>query len=301
MSAAGARLPETAPVLAADTVAGAVALTVGDRDRARAFYEDVLGLQARALPDGDLVLDAGGGEPLIILRGDPTAPARDPRAPGLFHLALRLPTRGDLAHALLRVAAAGWPLSGASDHLVSEALYLSDPDGNGIELYRDRPRAQWPTDDAGALRMATLALDLRDLVSEAGAVTEPERLAPAATVIGHVHLQASDLPRARAFYHGVLGFDVTVELPSALFLSAGGYHHHVGLNTWNSAGSAARAPGSLGLRYFEIVVPDRDELDRVGQRVTAAGLEREPAPTGDRDSSFLLTDPFGTAVLLRPA
>src|SRR5205807_7344888 len=152
---------------------------------------------------------AEAGPALVELHGDPSAAPLDRRAPGLFHLAILLPTRGDLALALARLANARAALDGASDHLVSEALYLSDPDGNGIEIYRDRPRGDWPLRD-GELQMATLPLDLDSVLSELGDRTELAPRVPADTRIGHVHLQVSDLERAEQFYSGVLGLDVTV-------------------------------------------------------------------------------------------
>jgi catechol 2,3-dioxygenase len=291
---------DIAPSIGARTGIGAVSLAVADLGRARSFYERVLGLEPRELPDGELALGAPGGAPLVMLAPTPAAPARDPRAPGLFHLAILLPTRRDLAHALRRIADAGWQLSGASDHLVSEALYLSDADGNGIELYRDRPREDWPRDDSGAIRMATLALDLRSLLAEVDERPAPEARVPPGARTGHVHLQVSDLAPAEAFYHGLLGFEITVRAyPGALFASAGGYHHHIGLNTWNSAGVRSPARGALGLRRYEILVDDHDELARVVRRLRAAGVATAPDP-GD-GHGVLVRDPDENEILLRPA
>ena len=196
-----------------DTVVGPVALTVSDLARSRQFYERAIGLRASDRDDGTVALSGDDGHALVQLRGDSSAPALDRRATGLFHLAILLPTRLDLAFALARLAEARWPLDGASDHLVSEALYLSDPDGNGIEIYRDRPRDQWRRRE-GQLEMATLPLDIDGLLGELSQSAELQRTAPASTTIGHVHLQVADIPEAEAFYHGVLGFDVMVrDLP----------------------------------------------------------------------------------------
>ena len=195
------------------TSLGAVSLTVSDLARARAFYEQVLGLVPAAPDDGPLALtDAGGGPALVVLHEDRDAAPFDPRRSGLFHLAILVPSRIELARSLRRIADARWPLTGASDHLVSEALYLRDPDGNGIEIYRDRPRAQWPYDDRGAIQMDTLRLDLSDLLREldGDAGPAPASAVAAGTRIGHVHLQISELDAAERFYCGVLGFDVTV-------------------------------------------------------------------------------------------
>jgi catechol 2,3-dioxygenase len=277
-----------------DASVGTVRLTVSDLDRSRAFYERAIGLRSTELDDGTLALGAARERPLIELRGDSTAPGLHRRAPGLYHLAILVPTRLDLALALARLAEARYPLDGASDHLVSEALYLSDPDGTGIEIYRDRPRADWPR--AGdQLQMSTLPLDLDDVIGELRAATELQGGVPAGTKIGHVHLQVSDLGEAEAFYHGVLGFDVVVRgYPGALFVSAGGYHHHIGLNTWHSAGAAPAPAGSVGLRSFEIELPDERALEAVLARLDAASI-----PNTRQHDGAHVRDPFGSGVVLR--
>ena len=295
MSATSAHLAGAAarPIDAATTV-GTVSLTVTDLNRSRAFYERAIGLRASEIDDGTLALGVAGEGPLIELRGDSSAPRLNRRAPGLYHLAILMPTRLDLAFALARLAETRWPLDGASDHLVSEAVYLSDPDGNGIEIYRDRPRADWPR-VGDQLQMATVALDLNDLFGELRAATELQATAPSGTTIGHVHLQVSDLAEAEAFYHGVLGFDVMVRgYPGALFVSAGGYHHHIGLNTWHSAGVAPSPSGSIGLRSFAIDLPDERALAAVLARVKDASVPSSPASHG-----VLVRDPFGSGVVLR--
>jgi catechol 2,3-dioxygenase len=230
----------------------------------------------------------------VELDGRPHAPARPRRTTGLFHLAILLPDRLDLARALRRVARAGWSLSGASDHLVSEALYLSDPEGNGIEIYRDRPREQWSYAD-GELRMATLPLDLDGVIGELGTEEQgPEVMSPQ-TRIGHIHLNVGDLDEAEAFYHGLLGFDVTVRgYPGALFLSSGGYHHHVGVNTWAGVGAPPPPPGSRGLRWFELLLDDEGRLPELERRLTDAGFEAER----DEDAVHT-TDPSANGVLLK--
>jgi catechol 2,3-dioxygenase len=277
-----------------DTSVGTVRLTVTDLDRSRAFYERAVGLRPTELDDGTLALGAAGERPLIELRGDSAARGVNRRAPGLYHLAVLVPTRLDLAFALARIAEARYPLDGASDHLVSEALYLSDPDGNGIEIYRDRPRAEWPR--AGdQLQMSTLPLDLDDVIGELRAATELQASVPSGTKIGHVHLQVSDLSEAERFYNGVLGFDVIVRgYPGALFVSAGGYHHHIGLNTWHSAGAAPAPEGSVGLRSFEIELPDETALEAVLARLDAASI-----PSTRQCDGVLARDPFGNGVVLR--
>ena len=287
--------------LPAATTVGTVRLTVSELGRSQAFYERVLGLESTPLDDGGVALYAqhgrqAGADPLVQLHGDPSAPALSGRATGLFHLALLFPDRRSIAFALARVAQNRWPLDGASDHLVSEALYLSDPDGNGIELYRDRLRDEWRYRD-GQLQMATLPLDLDDVLGELGDATTLQERVPSATRMGHVHLQVSELRETEAFYAGILGFDVVVRgYPGALFVSAGGYHHHIGLNTWNSAGASPPAPGSVGLRSYDVILPDEASLQVVVDRVRAAGVAVQAQPEG-----MLVRDPSGNGVVLRSA
>jgi catechol 2,3-dioxygenase len=275
-----------------DTTLGAVRLTVADLDRAKDFYERTMGL--RVLNEsGDTAALGADDAPLVELAGQPDAPPRAHGTTGLFHLAVLLPTRLDLARALQRVAGVGWPLSGASDHLVSEALYLRDPEGNGIEIYRDRPREEWCYEN-GQLEMDTLPLDLEGVIAELGGNGDKAGQAPPGTRMGHVHLQVADLQEAEAFYRDALGFDVTVRgYPGALFLSAGGYHHHIGVNTWASEGGPPPPPGAQGLRWFQIVLPDQQELDKVAERLEAAGTGPEP-----NDGGLVVADPSGNRVLL---
>jgi catechol 2,3-dioxygenase len=281
--------------IAPATALGPVRLLVADLPRVRAFYEQVLGLTLLRQDDEIVALGPPGGAPLVELTSRADAPPRARGASGLFHLALLYPSRLELARALRRVALAHEPLRGASDHLVSEALYLADPEGNGIELYRDRPRAEWRREESGELAMATLPLDLDELVAEL-AEDEPDAGAPPAT-IGHVHLEVAELPAAEAFYGELLGFEATVRgYPGALFLAAGGYHHHIGLNTWGTRGGPPNAPGSRGLRRLTVVLPDARELERIAARLDAAGVATSP-----QDGGLLVPDPFGNDVLLKPA
>ena len=271
---------------------GPVRLTVADLARARAFYARALGLSDLAAEGRIARLGPVGGPALVELEGRPEAPPRPRRSTGLFHLALLVPDRPELARALRRVIEAGASFTGASDHLVSEALYLDDPEGNGIEIYRDRPRGEWEY-DAGELRMATLPLDVEAVLAEMPAT--PDEGMPAGTRMGHVHLQVRDIPEAEAFYAGALGFDPTVRgYPGALFVSAGGYHHHLGLNTWGTAGAPAPPPGARGLGRAEIVVPEPRELDRVEARLADAG---HPAERGEDGLSA--SDPSGNTLLMR--
>jgi catechol 2,3-dioxygenase len=276
------------------TSMGPVRLTVADLDRARDFYRDAIGL-TELEPSNGTVRMGTSDAPLVELVGDPDAPSRPRGTTGLFHLAILVPSRPDLARALQRVAEAGWHLSGASDHLVSEALYLSDPEGNGIELYRDRPRDQWPVRD-GSVQMATLPLDLDGVLGELRREDATAGM-PTGTRMGHVHLNVGDLGAAEAFYSGALGFEVTVRgYPGALFVSAGGYHHHLGLNTWAGEAAPAPPPGSLGLRQFEIILPSPESLAFEEDRLREAGAE--PDREGDR---VRVTDPSGNRVVLTAA
>jgi catechol 2,3-dioxygenase len=276
------------------TELGPVALTVADASASSAFYEQAIGL--RPLPGTEDRIRLGAGETALVeLFRDPDAPPRPPGTTGLFHLAILVPSRLELARVLRRVANAGWSFGGASDHLVSEALYLQDPEGNGIEIYRDRPRDEWPVED-GELRMDTIPLDLQGLLLELPEAGEEAGWPIAAgTRIGHVHLNVADLAAAEEFYVGALGFEVTVRgYPQALFVSAGGgYHHHIGLNTWAGEGAPSPPSGARGLRWFEILLPTPEALTEVEERVAGAGIEA----TRD-DPGLRLSDPSGNALLL---
>jgi catechol 2,3-dioxygenase len=268
---------------------------VADLDRSREFYERVIGLRTLDETGDNARLGAEDGAPVVELVGDRAAPQREPGTTGLFHLAIKVPSRQELGRALRRVIAAGWPLAGASDHLVSEALYLADREGSGIEIYRDRPREEWRRVD-GQIEMATLPLDLDAILAGSG-VHGDSPGAPVGTRMGHVHLNVADLDAAEAFYSGVLGFDVTVRgYPGALFLSAGGYHHHIGVNTWAGEGGPPPRPGSRGLRHFEIVLPDTATLADVERRLGDAGVESRADGGG-----LLVTDPSGNGILLSAA
>jgi catechol 2,3-dioxygenase len=296
MSMSTSAQPERATAIDPRTTMGTVRLTVSDLGRSRSFYEQVLGLHPTDLNSGAVALGANGGRPLVELVGDSSAPRPNPRATGLFHLAVLVPSRRDLGFALARLIENRWPLDGASDHLVSEALYLSDPDGNGIEIYRDRPRDEWRRAD-GQLQMATLPLDLNSIVDEVSSTDTLQSRAPAGTRIGHTHLQVAELSQIEDFYAGVLGFDVMVRsYPGALFVSAGGYHHHLGLNSWRSAGSGPPPPGSIGLRSFEVQLPGEPELEAVLGRVADAGLPAQPVA---EHGTHLVRDPSGNAAELR--
>jgi len=286
-----------AAMLPPDTRLGHVRLRVRDLDGALDFYTRVLGLRVIERSEAQAALSAAGTPPaLLVLEGRPDAPPRPRRSTGLYHFAVLLPDRRALALALLRLARERWPLQGASDHLVSEALYLADPEGNGIELYADRPRSAWPIRPDGEVAMATEPLDLDALLLEAEPESDDDGAAlHAGATLGHVHLNVSDLAAAESFYHGVLGFDVTTRsYPGALFLAAGGYHHHIGTNTWAGRGAPRPPAGAAGLVHFEVVVPEAAARAALLERARAAGVPAEPADAGVR-----LEDADGIGVIVR--
>ena len=279
----------------AATRLGPVRLVAADIEALTGFYSRALGLEVIDRGPGLSRLGAGGTA-LVELEDGAGAPARPPRTTGLFHLALLVPDRTELARTLHRVSGAGWRFTGASDHLVSEALYLDDPEGNGIEVYRDRPRDEWRRTPAGELEMATLPLDLDGVLGALPPGAGDAGMA-ADTVMGHVHLQVRDIDEAERFHSGVLGFEPTVRgYPGALFVSAGGYHHHLGLNTWGTRGAPAPPPGARGLARFRVDLPHAADLDAAASRLADAGHPAEPV-----DEGVLSADPSGNRVLLAVA
>jgi len=239
------------PSLPADTHIGEVSLLVENLDRSVTFYTDVLGFDVAMRSGNHVALGPRDGRVLVRLTGQPGARPRAPRTSGLFHIAILVPDRAALGRSLRRLVERRWPLTGASDHLVSEALYLDDPDGLGIEIYRDRPREQW-RHDAGEVVMATEPLDLQDLADEPG-TDRPWSGLEAGTVMGHVHLHVPDLGEAERLYCGDVGFSPTLRrYPGALFVAAGEYHHHLGLNVWAGRRAPPPTPGTVGLDHFTI-------------------------------------------------
>ena len=274
--------------LPAATRLGRVRLQVADLARSLAFYEGILGLGVLNRTEDTAVLGASGGAPLVELVERPGArPVPRHGRLGLFHVAFLLPERAALGRFVRHLAGAGVQ-PGMSDHLVSEAVYLTDPDGLGIEVYADRPRAAW-RHEGREIAMATEPLDVRDLVQAAGDAVWTG--APAGTVVGHVHLHVGDLDRAAAFYHEALGFDKIVwSYPGALFLSAGGYHHHLGTNTW-AAGAAPAGEEDARLLEWTLRVPDPAEVTRVEESLQQSGY-----PASRSGNSLHTADPWGTAL-----
>jgi catechol 2,3-dioxygenase len=284
------------PDLPDATSIGFAHLTVADLTVTGAFYDEVLGFRLAYQAGSTRYLSSNGRYPFhLVLTGQPGARRPPRRSAGLYHFAILYPSREDLAQALRRLLDVGWPIAGASDHGVSEAIYLADPEGNGIELYVDRPRARWPIENS-TLVMPTGPLQLDDLLALARG---PWPGMAAATRMGHVHLRVSDLAKAEAFYSGVLGFAVTVRgYPGALFFAAGGYHHHIGVNIWGGTQLAPSDPQAPGLRTFIVHLPDRAALAQVVRRIERAGSPLESATNYGRSVACTVRDPDGIRVTL---
>jgi len=283
------------PQLAPATSMGAVTLLVGDLDAMTAYYRDVVTLQVLHA-EGDTVTLGRAGRPLVILTHEPALRHAVPGSAGLFHTAILFESQAALAAALYSVAQhAPQTFTGSADHLVSQAFYFTDPEGNGIELYWDRDRTEWSWTH-GQVEMATLYLDpnafLREhLTATAADTASAGSVSADAASIGHVHLSVGDVATARAFYVDRLGFDATAELGGqALFVSAGGYHHHMAMNVWNSRGAGPRMP-SLGLGRIDLLLPDADALGALGERLRHYG-------TAVRDDGRTLSfdDPWANAL-----
>jgi catechol 2,3-dioxygenase len=279
-----------APEIAPDTRMGAVELTVADLDRTLDYWQREIGLRVLERGDGSASL----GTDTTVLRFVEEPGARpDTGHTGLYHVALLVPDRPSLARWLAHSARDRVGLTGLSDHAVSEAIYMRDPDQHGIEIYADRPRELWEG-KVGEL-MTTQPLDVESLLGELeDPANEPFDGLPDGTVVGHTHLRVAEVDPTIAFYRDVLGFPLAAEFRSmAAFLGAGGYHHHIGANVWESAGGTPGPPGTATLRHAEILLPDRAELDRVAGRVANSGQDPEV-----RDDGVLVRDPSGNGLLL---
>jgi catechol 2,3-dioxygenase len=278
----GYRLPE-------QTHIGAVTLQVSDIERSLVFYRDFLGFSEIAR-DATAIKLGVDGRPLVVLRSGANGPLRQRRL-GLYHFAILLPERAALGRALEHLVSSGLQ-PGASDHLVSEALYISDPDGLGIEIYRDRPRAEWKA-TGRQLNMATDPLDF-DSVIAAGDGQAWQGM-PSGTIIGHVHLHVGDIETAKAFYHNAVGLDVMVwSYPGALFLAAGGYHHHLGTNTWAGARATAPESNEPQLLAWQLILPAPTDVAAAAANITSQGFAATPEEPG----GSVATDPWGTALQL---
>jgi catechol 2,3-dioxygenase len=275
------------PPLPATLRLGPVHLAVTDLDRSIGFYQDSIGLRLHRRDDPLAVMGAGGEDLLFLLEEPAARPAG--RHAGLYHYALLHPSREELARAARRLVATRTPISGASDHGISEAIYLSDPDGNGIELAADRGRERWgDLSDPTTIGPRPLDMEgLLDLIDE----EKPQRHADPALKIGHVHLHVGDVDEGLRFYRDVLGFEPMTVFPSAAFVSAGGYHHHLAFNTWRGEGVPPAPPDVVGLRLWTVVLEEPDEVAEVHRRVEAAGIGHE-----NHDGGFVVRDPWNNAV-----
>ncbi len=281
----------TQPTLPDGLRLGPVHLTVSDLDRSIAFYESAIGLQL-ARRDGSEAALGAGGDDLLVLVEEPDA-RRAGRHAGLYHFALLYPSRLELARAAQRLIATQTPVSGASDHKISEAIYLPDPDGNGIELAADRARERWgDLADPTALG-GPEPLDMQGLMALVEGEDLHERAAEDLKV-GHVHLHVGDVEDALGFWRDLIGFEVMTRLPSAAFIAAGGYHHHLGLNTWRGEGVPRMPSGVVGMRHWTIVLDTPAEVAEVRERLVAAG-----APTAELPDGFLTRDPWNNALVVR--
>jgi catechol 2,3-dioxygenase len=277
--------PANSDTLPQGTRIGRTALRVGDLEEMTGFYRDVVGLSVLRTADTTSVLGVDD-TPLLVLEGTEDTLQRHRSAAGLYHNAFRVPSRAALGDALARIRDQ-WQLGGASDHWVSEALYLTDPEGNGIEIYRDYPREDWPITDDGRVRISTEPLDLASIEAAATGGSQ----VPSGTDVGHVHLEVSSLDAFRAFYVDTLGFEVQTTVPAASFVSAGGYHHHIGANTWNHR---SKPVGGRGLSWFEVVLPGTEVLNVIRERIS----DSQYTITA-RDEGIAVTGPDEIEVRLR--
>jgi catechol 2,3-dioxygenase len=281
------------PVLAAAPHRiGTVSLVVRDLDAVSRFYEDAIGLKVLERFSGAARLGTGSIV-LLELVHDPAARRRAPREAGLFHTAFLLPSRADLGAWIAFASERRITVHGASDHVVSEAVYLSDPEGNGIEIYADRPADQWPVTPAGYY-MPSDPLDIQ-AVFGAGSGRRWNGF-PDGGIVGHMHLQVGAIAPAETFYRDLLGFDITCRYPGGSFFGSGGYHHQIAANIWNSRNTSPRKGAVTGLSCFELVARDRSVVDGAAGRLTAASVATTPLEGG-----FAVQDPWGTRVLLRTA
>ncbi|MDM5154481.1 VOC family protein [Bacillus sp. DX1.1] len=267
-----------------------VHILIADLERSLAFYKETLGFQLLEQSETKAALTADGKTPLLTIEQPKDILPKQPRTTGLYHFAILLPQRSDLAKVLNHLIQANYPLQGASDHLVSEAVYLADPDGNGIEIYVDRPDETWEWNH-GQVAMTTEPI-ADDILSEANG--ETWKGLPSSTVMGHIHLHVSDLDKTEEFYCAGLGFDVVNRYDhQALFISSGKYHHHIGLNTWNGVGAPAPSANSVGLKHFSLLFPDEETRNKAVKRLQEIG-----ASVTTKDGVILTKDPSGNHIQL---
>ncbi|MEY9868884.1 catechol 2,3-dioxygenase [Peribacillus sp. B2I2] len=270
------------------TFVGEVSINVLDLDKAITFYQDIIGLQVLKKNERQAVLTTDGKTPLLTLEQPADVIPKEGRTTGLYHFALLLPTRADLSIFLRHLLQTKYPF-GAADHEVSEALYITDPDGNGIEVYSDRPSTDWKWAN-GEVAMGTDPLDGNALLEESNGEWS---VMPAGTLMGHIHLHVSDLRNTEEFYMQGLGFTVVNRYAGALFTSTGGYHHHIGLNIWNGVGAPAPKENSVGLNWYTLVFANDEARDKVMERLKGIG-----AVVTEKEEFYVVTDPSGNEIHL---
>jgi catechol 2,3-dioxygenase len=288
--------PSATPTFASRTPLhiGAIGLVARDLDRLTSYYRDLLGLTVLERTD-HLARLGVGGQTLIEIEHRPDALPDDPAHAGLYHTAFLMPTRQDHARWIMHIARNRMPITGASDHGVSEAFYLDDPEGNGIEVYSDRPRERWLWDN-DLIVMQTKQLDVEAILTEIDPATATYPSAPEGLRIGHVHLRVGNVERAEEFYRGALGLDLMRRRGGATFMSSGGYHHHVGANVWHSDGAGPRDPNRAGLAWFSVEPADGKAFND-----TIARLKAADAPLRDTAGGIETADPWGTRIRLAKA
>jgi catechol 2,3-dioxygenase len=256
-----------------NTFVDLVNIKVSDLSRALTFYQGIIGFQVLERSERSATLTANGRTPLLVIEQPVPVIAKQPRTTGLYHFALLLPSRADLGRFLNHLLQSGYPLQGASDHLVSEAIYFADPDGNGVEVYADRPSSSWDWSN-GEVKMSTEPIHAENLLAEGK--DEPWTALPPETILGHIHLHVANLFEAETFYIEGLGFNVVARLGNqALFISTGNYHHHIGLNTWNGVGAPTPPEHSVGLKWFSLTYPSEEVRAKTVNRLETIGFQVE--------------------------
>lgn len=279
--------------IAPATTVGVVTLGVADLAMMKRYYNEIIGLDLLENAGNTAVLGVDSS-PIVRLEARPNG-KQYKNAVGLYHLAILLPSREALGQWLKHyIEKSGRMVDGAGDHFVSEALYLSDPEGNGIEIYRDRPRDTWQFAPDGTVVMGTVAVDLPAVIGAADPA--PFSGMPTGTTLGHVHLQVNNIPETTRFYQDVIGLDYMVGMPTATFLSAGGYHHHLGANTWHSANASKPPEGSLGLINFTLLLPNTN-----AKSALLANLDKSDVPIQNSEAGESVEDPSGIVAILTTA
>lgn len=274
-----------------NTFVSQVNLKVANLERSLTFYQEVIGLQVLQQTNSTADLTADGKTVLVSIQQPDDVVSKLARTTGLYHFALLLPTRADLGRLLKHFLQVRYPLQGASDHLVSEAIYLADPDGNGIEVYADRPASDWSWNN-GEVEMATVALDAESLLAEGEG--EEWNGMPSGTIMGHIHLHVSELQKTEEFYTKGLGFEVVTRYGGqALFISTGKYHHHIGLNTWNGVGAPPAAENSVGMESYTMVFPSEEKREQILSQLKELGVT-----VTEEKGVFITADPSGNRIRL---